>query len=508
MKISIQTAIGVLPLLIGGIYLGHYLGTPKVSLPPKEQHASQASHDAHVRSNTVISRPNTVMKIPAGRYEAIDAAEHILIQLCKSKEECAVRFEDLKAFRDTYAGIDIQFAQINLAEHKVYADMLKQAEAAKAAEAAKDAAKPVSPAMPGSAPASPGSASVLDGKVDPKTGVDPKTVVDKQTVTEIQGSTTPRGLFDTCKGDGPDAVTYLLKTGGPDLNVGIICSAAELERFISKYGEISPDQKYIQEHGAPTFSTKPFYDLALFAMRMDEESKKSMATVWLKHGGQRDGVGSGFSAGVDAAGRCEIVTANHVTDDRQATVEVTLANGHTYPATIALEKPSLELTILKVAGVENPHEACKPLKIAQDTVSADQPVFMATIPLPDYIDDKEHPEFNEIQTAALTREMLAERWTRGASDNMGLVTEVKHFSPLPKRQARYQVGQDVVILDIQGYQADSGTPDLILRDGAKEPEVIGVNFITQERGEITLAVPSRFVIEALDELHRKESAQP
>jgi hypothetical protein len=76
---------------------------------------------------------------------------------------------------------------------------------------------------------------------------------------------------------------------------------------------------------------------------------------------------------------------------------------------------------------------------------------------------------------------------------------------LPNRQAHYQVGQDMVVMNVQAYPGDSGAPALIMPEGAKEPAVVGVNFITQERGGITLAVPSRFVIEALDELHRKES---
>jgi hypothetical protein len=415
------------------VYLsaGLALAVPGFSAPALAQQANAAASGANV------------MVIPPERYEAIDAADRFLIQLCRGVDECARRREDLKAFARAYLGRSIGFGQIDLDKHTAYDGMRKQAIAESDAAAAK------------------AGPHVGDGQ----THVDGDT-----TVTSIPHSQERRGYFNTCSGTGPDAVTYILKTGGPDLTEGIICTAPELERFLQQNVGVSAA-------GSVSFATPDAYSRAALAERLEALTKPSMVTVWTTHAGKRSGVGPGFAVGFSKAGTCEIATASHVVDEELAEFEVTMANGQSYPATKALDKREHEVSIITATV---PAEACQPLKFAAVPAAVGQQVFMGTMALPEQFDPR------------------APRWTRGPSDNLGLVTAVQPFAALPGLASRYQLGQDTVFEGIQGYKADSGTPGVNV-DG----EVVSMSFVTQEGGGVILAVPARFITEALDELHRR-----
>lgn len=432
----------------------------------------------------IAAPAGTVMVIPDGRYEATNTAPNYLVQLCRGTDECARRREDLKAFAQAYAGKPIGFGQIDLNQHHEYAQM-READLKAAAEvAAKKAAEEET------AKKAPPKASWVDraqgafaaithlfGTTDPSPQAAPPVAAGETQITAIPSSLEPSGYFDSCKGSSPDAVTYVLKTDdNPDLTEGIICTAAELEKFIHAGAQ------EISANGTPTYSSQPFYDRAALAERLEVLTKPSMVTIWQTYDGQHTGIGPGFVVGINKAGNCEIVTANHVTTldspkDSYAGLEVTMANGQTYPTTIALEKRERELTILTATV---PADACKPLKIAEKPATVGEQVFMGTLPLPEHFD------------ATLPR------WTRGPSDNIGAITEIKPFAALPGLHSRYQEGLETLVEGIQGYKADSGTPGVNVNG-----EVVSMVFLTPERGGITLAVPARFIVEALEELHRQ-----
>jgi S1-C subfamily serine protease len=401
------------------------------------------SHSARAQQASAAAGVNNVMVIPAGRYDAIDASDRFLIQLCRGADECARRREDLKAFARAYQGLSIGFGQIDLATHTEYDAMRKQALAESDAAAAR-------------APA--------------QTGAGQPHVDGDTTITAIPHAQERRGYFDTCPGGGPDAVTYVLKNGGADLIEGIICTAPELERFLKQNADVSAS-------GTVSFATPEAYARAALAQRLEAVTKPSMVTVWTTHAGKRSGVGPGFVVGLDKAGNCEIATASHVTDEELAQFEVTMANGQSYLARKAIDKREREVAIVTALV---PADACKPLKIASAQAVAGQQVFMGTMALPEHFDPR------------------APRWTRGPSDNIGVVTAVQPFAALPGLVSRYQVGQDTVFEGIQGYKADSGTPGVNV-DG----QVVSMAFVTQEGGGVILAVPARFISEALDELHRQ-----
>jgi S1-C subfamily serine protease len=437
--------VGGLFLLIGAASLGSLIARFQ------HEHAQPAAQSSTMEAlkhrepppakRIKFERPNTVMKIPAGRYEAIDNAEHILLQLCQGKEQCAVRFTDLQAFREGYAGRNLLFGQIDLAEHHEYAAMRAARE-----DVDRQAAKSTTPGK---------TQEGQDGTI----------------VTQIAPPDKGRGYFDTCQASNPNAVTYVLKTELPDLIEGVICSAEELQEFVAR------NVDGLRPQGKASFATDDVHDLALKALRLDEATKPSMVTVFTRQGLANITPGSGFVVGV-RGDTCEIATSYHVTEGQGAKIFVTLADGSKHAASVALAKPGRELTILNVSVGENAQTACKPLAIGEDDSSSGQLAFMGTIPLP--------AEFNP----------LAERWTRGVPDNIGVVTEVKSFAPLPGLVTPYEVGQDVFVESIQGYPADSGSPAV---DG--DARVIGLNFSTKTRGGVTLVVPARFLREALAELH-------
>lgn len=394
------------------------------------------------QANPAAAAGATVMVIPPGRYEAIDATENFLIQLCRGTEECSRQREDLKAFARAYSPQSIGIGQIDLNLHTEY-DGMRKASIAASKEAAKAA---------------------------PQNGAGQSFVSGETTVTPIPQSTEKRGYFNTCDGSGPNAVTYVLKNGSPDLTEGVICTAQELERFVKQNTNVSAV-------GTVGYATSEDYARAALAERLETLTKPSMVTVWTTHAGKRSGVGPGFVVGIDKAGNCEISTASHVTDEELAEFEVTIANGQTYPARKVLDKREREVAILTVSV---PADACKPLKFAETPVVVGQQVFMGTMPLPEHFDPR------------------AARFTRGPSDTIGQVTAVQPFAALPGLDSRYQLGQEVVFEGIQGYKGDSGNP-CVNNDG----ELVSMAFVTQAGGGVTLAVPARFVREALDELHGK-----
>lgn len=413
------------------------LGGTNATAPPTPAPATQPG------SKSVVAG-NNVMVIPPGRYEAIDAAHRFVIQLCRGTEECARRREDLKVFARSYSNQTIGFGQINLDTHTEY-DAQRKVERAKSQEAAEAAAKAGSRATVG----------------QPHVNGD-------TTITAIPSTLEPRGYFDTCPGKSPDAVTYVLKADSDYLTEGLICTPQELERFIKQNTDVSA-------LGSVSYGTPDAYARAAVAERLEALTKPSMVTVWTTHAGKRSGVGPGFAVGIDKAGNCEISTANHVTDEELAAFEVTMANGQSYPARKMLDKREREVAILTVAV---PADACKPLKFAATPVAVGQQVFMGTMPLPEHFDPR------------------VARFTRGPSDTIGEVTAVQPFAALPGLDSRYQLGQEVVFEGIQGYKGDSGNP-CVNGDG----ELVSMAFVTQAGGGVTLAVPARFIREALDELH-------
>ncbi len=385
---------------------------------------------------------NIVMVIPPGRYEAIDASDRFLIQLCRGVEECTRRREDLKAFARAYPGGRIGFGQIDLDKHTEYDAMRKAAIAASDEAATRNGAQ--------------------SGTGQPHVDGD-------TTITAIPHTQEQHGYFDTCPAVGPDSVTYVLKSASPDLTQGVICTAPELELFLKQNADISAA-------GSVSFATPDAYERAMLAERLESLTKPSMVTVWTTHAGKRSGVGPGFVVSIDKSGNCEIVSASHVTDEELAEFEVTMSNGQSFKAAKVLDKREQEVAVLTAAV---PAEACKPLKFATAPVAVGQPVFMGTLPLPEHFDPR------------------AARWTRGPSDNIGLVSAVQPFTALPGLNSRYQLGQEVIVEGIQGYKADSGTPGVNLNG-----EVVSMSFVTQEGGGITLAVPAHIIVEALAELHR------
>jgi len=410
--------------------------------------AEGGSGNAPVTTGGVIEKGSThVDVIPPGRYEGIDSADRYLIQLCRGTEECSRLREDLKAFARAYPGQRIQFGQIDLDSHTEY-DAKRKSELAQARAAAESAAK-----------------------AGPQSGIGQSHVDGDTTVTPIAPTFERRGYFNTCSGTSSDAVTFVLKSDSADLTEGVICTAQELERFVQQNANVSAS-------GAVSYATPEAYERAQLADRLDALTKPSMVFVWTTHAGKRSGgVGPGFAVGIDKAGNCELSTVSHVTDEEFAGFEVTMSNGQSYPAKKVLEKREREISILTAAV---PAEACKPLKIADEPAKAGSQVFMGTLPLPEH--------FNPSSA----------RWTRGRSDNIGHVREVKPFAALPGLDSRYALGQEVVVESIQGYRGDSGNPGVNLNG-----ELVSMSFVTQQGGGVTLAVPARFIKETLDELHRQ-----
>ncbi|MBS2004507.1 MAG: trypsin-like peptidase domain-containing protein [Cyanobacteria bacterium SZAS LIN-5] len=411
--------------------------------------AEGGSGNAPATSGGVIENGSThVAVIPPGRYEQVDAADRYLIQLCRGTEQCSRLREDLKAFARAYPGQRIQFGQIDLDLHTEYDAKRKSDFAAAKAEF--------------EAKAKAGLQNNLG-----KSHVDGDT-----TVTPIAPTFEQRGYFDTCPATGPTAVIFVMKrSDSPDLSEGVICSPQELEGFIQQNANVSAS-------GAVSYATPEAYERAKLADRLDALTKPSMVFVWTTHAGKRSGgVGPGFAVGIDKAGNCEISTVSHVTDEEFAGFEVTMSNGQSYPAKKVLDKREREISILTAAV---PAEACKPLKIADEPAKAGSQVFMGTLPLPEH--------FNPSSA----------RWTRGPSDNIGQVSEVKPFAALPGLDSRYALGQEVVVENIQGYRGDSGNPVVNLNG-----EVVSMSFVTQQGGGVTLALPARFIKEALDDLHRQ-----